>query len=84
MEKLVLGERWESMDNGFRGFRTVGELIAVLEMFPPESKVYFQRATINDRGEISNGKEYPIDEVVLEDETNNVILFSFENQGEGL
>ena len=65
-------------------FRTVAELIAVLEMYPPESKVYFQRATINDRGEISNGKECPIDEVVLEVESNNVIMFSFENQGDGL
>lgn len=66
------------------GFRTVGELITVLEMYPPESKVYFQRATINDEGEISDGKKYPVDEVALEDETSNVILFSFENQGEVL
>lgn len=81
MEKPVLGERLGSMGNGFR---TVGELIAVLEMYPPESKVYFQHATINDEGEISDGKGYLIDEVVLEDETSNVILFSIENQGEGL
>ena len=66
------------------GFQTVRELIAVLEMYPPESKVYFQRATINDEGEISDGKGYLIDEVVLEDETNDVILFSFENRGEVL
>lgn len=66
------------------GFQTVGELITVLEMHPPESKVYFQRATINDEGEISDGKGYPVDEVVLEDETNDVIMFSFESQGEGL
>jgi len=81
MEKLVLGERWESMGSGFQ---TVGELIAVLEMYPPESKVYFQHATINDEGEISDGKGYPVDEVVLEDETNDVIMFSFDPQGEGL
>lgn len=66
------------------GFRTVGELITVLEMYPPESKVYFQRATVKDDGEISNGKEYPIDEVGLEVETNKVLMISFENQGEGL
>jgi len=66
------------------GFQTVGELIAVLEMYPPESKVYFQHATINDEGEISDGKGYPVDEVVLEDETNDVIMFSFDPQGEGL
>lgn len=65
-------------------FQTVGELITVLEMYPSESKVYFQRATINDEGEISDGKGYLIDEVVLEDETSNVILFSIENRGEGL
>lgn len=66
------------------GFRTVGELIAVLEMYPPESKVYFQYATLNDEGEISDGEKYPVDEVVLEDETNDVIMFSFDHQGEGL
>ena len=65
-------------------FRTVGELIAVLEMFPSESKVYFQRATINAEGEISDGEGYLIDEVVLEDETNDVIMFSFESRGDGL
>lgn len=65
-------------------FQTVGELIAVLEMYPQESKVYFQRATINDEGEISDGKGYPVDEVVIEDETDDVIMFSFENQGEVL
>lgn len=64
-------------------FQTVGELIAVLEMYPQESKVYFQRATINDEGEISDGKGYPVDEVVIEDETDDVILFSFDHQ-EGL
>ena len=64
-------------------FRTVGELIAVLEMYPQESKVYFQRATINDKGEISDGEGYLIDEVVLEDETSDVIMFSFDRQ-EGL
>lgn len=66
------------------GFQTVGELITVLEMYPPESKVYFQHATINDEGEISDGKEFPVDEVVLEDETNDVIMFSFNHQGEVL
>lgn len=66
------------------GFRTVGELITVLEMYPPESKVYFQHATINDEGEISDGKGYLIDEAVLEDETGNVIMFSFDDQGEVL
>jgi len=65
------------------GFQTVGELIAVLEMYPSESKVYFQHATINDEGEISDGEGYPVDEVVLEDETNDVILFSFDHQGRG-
>ncbi len=65
-------------------FQTVGELITVLEMYPSESKVYFQRATINDEGEISDGEKYPVDEVVLEDETSDVIMFSIENQGEGL
>ncbi len=80
MEKPALGERWESMGK----FQTVGELITVLEMYPSESKVYFQRATINDEGEISDGEKYPVDEVVLEDETSDVIMFSIENQGEGL
>jgi len=65
-------------------FQTVGELIAVLEMYPQESKVYFQHATINDKGEISDGEGYLIDEVVLEDETSDVIMFSFDHQGEGL
>lgn len=65
-------------------FQTVGELIAVLEMYPPESKVYFQRATINEEDEISDGEKYPVDEVVLEDETSEVIMFSFDHQGEVL
>ena len=60
-------------------FQTVGELIAVLEMYPQESKVYFQRATINDEGDISDGEKYLIDEVVLEDETSDVIMFSFDH-----
>lgn len=61
-------------------FQTVGELITVLEMYPQESKVYFQRATINDEGEISDGEKRPVDEVVLEDETSDVIMFSFDHQ----